>query len=112
MLQLPVDDADFEELMRLVRWGADGISDCLRDIGSEAAAQWRHFEGQAKAALARHELPAGNWWRGGLEGGIQYDTWHRFAQLLPALCEDLDGHYPVAGDLDLAPVRNHERETT
>lgn len=94
MLQLPVDDGDFRQLMATVRMASDAIADCLAGIPSPAASTWKAFQTHAEAVLARRGLPLNNWWRGGVDGGVNLYAWQKFSESLAEIRHDLHGWYP------------------
>jgi hypothetical protein len=93
MLQLPVDDSVFRELMATVRQAADAIADHIAGVPSDKARQWREFQAEAEGVLARRGLPLNNWWRGGIDGGVNRDAWRRFSESLELVRHELRAWY-------------------
>lgn len=90
MLQLPVDDHELARLMSIVHWGVNAIHDLRAGLETDGANQWSEFEAGAADALRRLGLPTSNWDRGIEGGGIRYDIWARFSELMVYLKDELN----------------------
>lgn len=107
-LQLPLTDCEFEQMLRLVRVGADAVAARQAGQKSEGTEWLATFRSAAEAALARRGLPASNWWHGGKAGGIDYEAWAGFARHHDALREELDGLLYFESHASLTPQQDGE----
>jgi hypothetical protein len=88
-LQLPKCGEQLGLMMRMLRGGADALAEKQAGMASERTEWLAEFRGQAEAAFKACGLPATNWWKGGPDGGVQYDVWELFVRELPALKQKL-----------------------
>jgi hypothetical protein len=88
-LQLLASAVDTRSLLRLLAMGSDALVEIEHGTTSVRTEWLRAFRAEAEAALRRRGLPIGNWWRGGPEDGIRYDTWAAFVQEMDSLRAEL-----------------------
>jgi hypothetical protein len=89
-LQLPQGRDEWVSMAGLLRAGADAIANRQAGHVDEHTEWFGDVRAAADEALATCGLPANNWWTGGLDGGIQYDTWDRFTKAMPRLRDMLE----------------------
>ena len=91
-LQLPVDQADFSQLMADASWGANAIAakqGIARSPDLERLESWNEFVSDARRALIDHGLPDRNW---SAHSTIDRSAWLRFSDKLHELRHALIPH--------------------
>lgn len=86
-LQLPQLDDDFSSMMKIVRWGLDGISEKRLSPDSFKAARWLQATDFCKKLLLEQGLSDKNWFKSADEQRheIRYSEWNSFSKALPEM---------------------------